>query len=33
MSTRRRVLTNDLGDQDALRDWLATSIQRLVDAP
>ena len=33
VSTRRRVLTDDLGDLDALRDWLATAVQRLIDAP
>jgi AcrR family transcriptional regulator len=32
VSTRHRVLRNDLGDPDALRSWLATTIQRLVDA-
>lgn len=33
VSTRRRVLTDDLGDLDALRDWLAAAVQRLIDAP
>ncbi|HEX7308535.1 TetR/AcrR family transcriptional regulator [Lentzea sp.] len=33
VSTRRRVLTDDLGDLDELRDWLAAAVQRLVDAP
>ena len=32
VSTRRRVLRHDLGDPEALRPWLATTIQRLVDA-
>jgi AcrR family transcriptional regulator len=32
VSTRHRVLRNDLDDLDALRSWLATTIQRLVDA-
>jgi AcrR family transcriptional regulator len=32
VSTRHRVLRNDLGDPEALRLWLATTIQRLVDA-
>jgi AcrR family transcriptional regulator len=32
VSTRHRVLRNDLGDPDALRGWLATTIQRLLDA-
>jgi len=32
VSTRRRVLRHDLGDPDALRRWLAATIQRLVDA-
>jgi AcrR family transcriptional regulator len=32
VSTRHRVLRNDLGDLDLLRPWLATTIQRLVDA-
>jgi len=33
VSTRRRVLRDDLGDPQALRRWLAGTIQRLVDAP
>lgn len=32
ISTRMRVLRNDLGDTDALKRWIATMIQRLVDA-
>jgi AcrR family transcriptional regulator len=32
VSTRRRVLRDDLGDPGALRGWLAGTIQRLVDA-
>ncbi len=32
VSTRRRVLRNDLGEPDDLRPWLAATIQRLVDA-
>jgi AcrR family transcriptional regulator len=31
VSTRRRVLRSDLGDGGQLREWLATSIQRLAD--
>ncbi|MFD9701194.1 helix-turn-helix domain-containing protein [Lentzea sp. NPDC059081] len=33
VSTRRRVLADDLGDLDDLSDWLAGAVQRLVDAP
>lgn len=33
VSTRRRVLRDDLSDPDTLRPWLATTIQRLLDAP
>lgn len=33
VSTRRRVLRDDLGDHDTLRSWLAETVQRLVDAP
>jgi AcrR family transcriptional regulator len=33
VSTRRRVLADDLGDLDELRDWLAAAVQRLIDAP
>jgi AcrR family transcriptional regulator len=32
ISTRYRVLRDDLGDAAALTDWIATVIQRLVDA-
>lgn len=32
ISARMRLLRNDLGDTDALRRWIATTIQRLVDA-
>lgn len=32
VSTRRRVLRQDLGDPRELRDWLAATIQRLVTA-
>jgi AcrR family transcriptional regulator len=31
VSTRRRVLRSDLGDDGQLQEWLATSIQRLAD--
>ncbi|MFC1408826.1 TetR/AcrR family transcriptional regulator [Streptacidiphilus sp. N1-12] len=31
VSTRRRVLRSELGDPGALRSWLSTTIQRLVD--
>ena len=33
VSARFRVLRDDLGDTQALKRWLAASIQRLVDAP
>lgn len=33
ISARFRVLRDDLGDIDALRDWIAGTVQRLVDAP
>ena len=33
VSTRRRVLTHELDDPEALRRWLAASIQRLIDGP
>ena len=32
ISTRMRVLRDDLGDTDALKQWIAVTIQRLVDA-
>jgi AcrR family transcriptional regulator len=32
ISARFRVLRDDLGDTDALRHWIAVTIQRLVDA-
>ena len=32
VSARLRVLRHDLGDTDALKRWLAVTIQRLVDA-
>ncbi|MCS0603520.1 hypothetical protein NX794_20215 [Streptomyces sp. LP11] len=31
VSTRRRVLRQDLGDPAALEDWLGITIQRLTD--
>lgn len=33
ISTRLRVLSDDLGDPEVLREWLAANLQRLVDAP
>lgn len=33
ISTRLRVLRDDLGDTGALTDWIAVTVQRLVDAP
>ena len=33
VSTRMRVLRDDLGDRHHLRSWLASTIQRIVDAP
>ncbi len=32
-TTRLRVLRDDLGDSEALEHWIATTIQRIVDAP
>ncbi|MGI5131168.1 TetR family transcriptional regulator [Pseudonocardia sp. CA-107938] len=32
VSTRRRVLTDDIGDHTELRDWLAAAIQSLVES-
>lgn len=32
ISARLRVLRDDLGDTDALKQWIAATIQRLVDA-
>lgn len=33
VTARLRMLRADLGDPDHLRDWIATTVQRLVDAP
>ncbi|WP_055587826.1 TetR/AcrR family transcriptional regulator [Streptacidiphilus griseoplanus] len=33
ISARLRVLRDDLGDSEALKGWIAVTIQRLVDAP
>ncbi|MER7755454.1 TetR family transcriptional regulator [Kitasatospora sp. NPDC097643] len=33
ISARLRVLRDDLGDSEALKRWIADTIQRLVDAP
>jgi hypothetical protein len=33
ISARIRVLRDDLGDAEALQDWIAVTIQRLLDAP
>jgi hypothetical protein len=33
ISARHRLLRDALGDTDALTDWIAVTVQRLVDAP
>ncbi len=33
ISSRLRVLRDDLGDSDALKHWISATIQRMVDAP
>ena len=33
ITTRLRVLREELGDPDVLKRWIAATIQRLVDAP
>ncbi len=33
ISARFRVLRDDLGDAEALKEWIARTVQRLIDAP